>query len=57
MRTEMWGEDVLLRSEGSAQKLATAAVLLYLLVGAVASIPYHKWIKRKQPDVENQVKA
>lgn len=40
------------------QKLATAAaVLLYLLVDAFVSIPYHKWIKRQQPDVENQVKA
>jgi bile acid:Na+ symporter, BASS family len=38
------------------QKLATAAVLLYLLVGAVASIPYQKWIKRQQP-VENHVRA
>jgi BASS family bile acid:Na+ symporter len=39
------------------QKLAAAAVLLYLLVGAVASIPYHKWINRQQLDVENQVEA
>jgi BASS family bile acid:Na+ symporter len=39
------------------QKLATAAVLLYVIVGGVASIPYLKWIKRRQADVENQVKA
>lgn len=32
------------------QKLATAAVLLYILVSAVASIPYHRWIKRRQAE-------
>jgi BASS family bile acid:Na+ symporter len=31
------------------QKLAMAAVLLYLLVNAVVSIPYNVWIKRRQP--------
>ncbi len=39
------------------QKLAMAAVLLYLLVNAVVSIPYLLWTKRRQTDVENQVKA
>ena len=39
------------------QKLATAAVLLYLIVGGVASIPYLKWIKGRQADVENRLKA
>jgi BASS family bile acid:Na+ symporter len=39
------------------QKLAMAAVLLYLLVNAVASIPYLLWIKRRRPVVENRVKA
>jgi BASS family bile acid:Na+ symporter len=39
------------------QKLAMAAVLLYLLVNAFASIPYLSWTKRKQPVVVNQVKA
>ncbi len=31
------------------QKLAMAAVLLYLLVNAVVSIPYQIWAKRRQP--------
>jgi BASS family bile acid:Na+ symporter len=40
------------------QKLATPALLLYLLVNAVVSIPYLLWTKRRrQPVVENQVKA
>jgi BASS family bile acid:Na+ symporter len=39
------------------EKLATASVLLYLLVGAVASIPYLKWNKRQHPDIESQPKA
>ena len=39
------------------QKLVMAAVLLYLLVNAVVSIPYLMWTKRRQPAVENQVKA
>jgi BASS family bile acid:Na+ symporter len=38
------------------QKLAAAAVLLYLLVNAVVSIPYFSWIKRRKPVIENQVK-
>jgi BASS family bile acid:Na+ symporter len=33
------------------QKLAMAAILLYLLVNAVVSIPYLLWIKRRHPDV------
>jgi BASS family bile acid:Na+ symporter len=36
------------------QKLAMAAVLLYLLVNAVVSIPYQAWAKRRIPDAENQ---
>jgi bile acid:Na+ symporter, BASS family len=39
------------------QKLAMAAVLLYLLVNAVVSIPYLLWTRRRQTDVEIQVKA
>ena len=39
------------------QKLAMAAVLLYLLVNAFASLPYLLWTRRRQPGVENQVKA
>jgi BASS family bile acid:Na+ symporter len=31
------------------QKLAMAAVLLYLLVNALVSAPYHFWIKRRLP--------
>jgi bile acid:Na+ symporter, BASS family len=31
------------------QKLAMAAVLLYLLVNAVGSIPYQVWVKRRKP--------
>jgi bile acid:Na+ symporter, BASS family len=30
------------------QKLATAAVLLYLLVNAVFSLPYHFWLKHRE---------
>ena len=37
------------------EKLAMAAVLLYLLVNALISIPYLMWIKR--PDAERQVRA
>lgn len=43
-----------------AEKLVTAAVLLYLMVNAIGSIPYLVWIKRRQPIVDiaaNQVKA
>lgn len=36
------------------QKLAMAAVLLYLLVDAIVSIPYHLWIRRRQPDFERE---
>lgn len=36
-----------------AEKLVTAAVLLYLIVNAVGSIPYLLWVKRRQPAVEN----
>src|SRR5258705_601191 len=39
------------------QKLAMAAVLLYLLVNIVVTLPYHLWSKRRQSVVENQVKA
>lgn len=34
------------------QKLASAALLLYLLVNAVVSIPYLSWTRRPQPKVE-----
>jgi BASS family bile acid:Na+ symporter len=36
------------------QKLATAAVLLYLLVNALLSAPYRLWIRRRYPDVERR---
>lgn len=39
------------------ERLVTAAVLLYLIVNAVVSIPYLLWTKRRQADVEIQVKA
>ena len=35
------------------EKLVLAAVLLYLLVNAVFSIPYFLWLKRQQPEVAN----
>jgi BASS family bile acid:Na+ symporter len=37
------------------EKLAGAALLLYLLVNAVVSIPYLLWIKRRRTEVENQL--
>lgn len=40
-----------------AEKLVTAALLLYLIVNAVFSIPYLLWTKRREADVEVQVKA
>lgn len=39
------------------QKLALAAVLLYLLVNVVVSIPYHVWTKRQLTNVENNVEG
>jgi BASS family bile acid:Na+ symporter len=39
------------------QKLAMAAVLLYLLVNAIVAIPYLLWTKRRQAVVQNQVRA
>jgi bile acid:Na+ symporter, BASS family len=39
------------------QKLVMAAVLLYLLVNAVVSIPYLLWTKRRQSVVEVQAKT
>lgn len=39
------------------QKLAMGAVLLYLLVNAVVSVPYQLWIKRRAAAVESQVTA
>jgi len=39
------------------QKLTMAAVLLYLLVNIVVSLPYHLWSKRRKPEAENQVAA
>ena len=40
-----------------AEKLATAAVLLYLIVMAAVSIPYLVWTKRRQPQLQNQAEA
>ena len=34
-----------------------AAVLLYVFVNIVVSIPYFLWLKRRQPQPENQVQA
>ena len=39
------------------QKLAMAAVLLYLLINAFVSIPYFLWTKRQQAKVDIQAKA
>ena len=39
------------------QKLTAAAVLLYLLVNALVSMPYLAWIKRRRPDAESQARA
>ena len=39
------------------QKLAMAAVLLYLLVNGFVSIPYLLWTRRRQPVVQNEVRA
>jgi BASS family bile acid:Na+ symporter len=39
------------------QKLAIAASLLYLLINVIVTIPYLLWTKRRQPVVQNQVKA
>ena len=39
------------------EKLAISAVLLYLLVNALVSIPYHKWTKRQAQEVVTEVKA
>jgi BASS family bile acid:Na+ symporter len=39
------------------EKLAGAALLLYLLVNAVVSIPYLLLIKRRRREVENQLKV
>jgi BASS family bile acid:Na+ symporter len=48
---------VLAQANFPEQKLAMAALLLYLLVNAFGSIPYLLWIKRRQPVVQNQVKG
>lgn len=39
------------------QNIVLAAILLYVLVNIVVSIPYLLWLKRRQPQLENQVKA
>jgi BASS family bile acid:Na+ symporter len=39
------------------EKLALAAVLLFLLVNALVSIPYQLWIKQQSPAVASEVKA
>jgi BASS family bile acid:Na+ symporter len=38
-----------------AEKLVLAALLLYLLINAIVSIPYLLWIKRRQLKIVNQV--
>jgi len=39
------------------EKLAIPAVLLYLLVNVLVSIPYHMWTKRQAHEVEREVNA
>ena len=39
------------------EKLAISAVLLYLLVNILVSIPYHIWTKRQAQEVVTEVKA
>jgi bile acid:Na+ symporter, BASS family len=39
------------------EKLAMAAVLLYMVVNAIVSVPYYKWMQRRNPDVEIPVNA
>ena len=48
---------VLAQANFPEQKLVTAAILLYLLVNAVVSIPYLSWTKRRPAVVENELKA
>lgn len=48
---------VLAQANFPAEKLVTAAVLLYLIVNAVVSIPYLFWAKRRRADFKVQVKA
>ena len=40
-----------------AEKLVLAALLLYLLINAIVSIPYILWIKRRQQKIVNQVEG
>lgn len=37
------------------QKLAMSAVLLYLLINAIVSVPYHIWTKRRRAAVASEV--
>jgi BASS family bile acid:Na+ symporter len=39
------------------QKLALAAVLLYLLVSGIVSVPFSIWTKRRRPALANEAKA
>jgi BASS family bile acid:Na+ symporter len=39
------------------QKLALAAVLMYLLINAIVSVGYHFWTKRHHPAVVSEKKA
>lgn len=39
------------------EKLVVAAVLLYVLVNIVVSVPYLLWLKRRQPQLDNQVRS
>jgi putative spermidine/putrescine transport system permease protein len=39
------------------EKLVVAAVLLYVVVNILVSVPYLLWLKRRQPQLEDQMKA
>ncbi len=39
------------------EKLVVAAVLWYVVVNILVSVPYLLWLKRRQPQLESQVKA
>jgi len=39
------------------QNLVIAAVLLYVSINIVASIPYFLWLRRRQPPLEHQAGA
>jgi BASS family bile acid:Na+ symporter len=48
---------ILAKANFPEEKLAVAAVLLYLIVNAVVAIPYLLWTKRRQPQLEDQLKV